>query len=103
MTIMLAPPGRTSVSALCLVQGLGANHCLISSGSVHALYTFSRGALMMRVSTSSRSAVVAALSAVVMLFSPFICGGNGVFFFRCCLCAWAWSGLLFLLLFFAHF
>src|SRR3982074_2421549 len=71
MTIMLAPPGRTSVSALCLVQGLGANHCLISSGSVHALYTFSRGALMMRVSTSSRSAVMAALSAVVMLFSPF--------------------------------
>src|SRR5262245_32723942 len=54
MTMKFAPPGRTSSSATGVVYGSGANHRLRSSGSVHALYTFSGGASIIRVKTSSR-------------------------------------------------
>src|SRR5262249_3469749 len=43
-----------SSSATGVVYGSGANHCLRSSGSVHALNTFSGGASIIRVRTSSR-------------------------------------------------
>src|SRR5687767_6290085 len=62
ITTMLVPPGRTSICASDVDQGLGANHCLRISGSVHAWYTFSRGALIIRVRTNSRFEAAVALA-----------------------------------------
>ena len=39
-------------------QGLGANHCLISSGSVQQRYSLSRGTAMSRVMTRSRTVLM---------------------------------------------
>src|SRR5689334_869892 len=58
MTTVFAPPTRTSSSACGVVYGAGANHCFSSSASVHARYSFSRGASIRRVSTRSRSPVM---------------------------------------------
>ena len=67
MTIRLLPPGRRSISAWVTVQGSGANHCFISSGSVQQRNSFSRGASIRRVRTSSRLGGV----AVVIVGSSF--------------------------------
>src|ERR1043166_9112103 len=61
MTMKLAPPGRTSVSACTVFHGAGVNHCTISWGSVQQRHSFSRGTSMSRVSTSSRSDVMVLL------------------------------------------
>src|SRR5277367_5262467 len=75
MTITLAPPGNTLSSAEGVVHGNGANHCLSSAGSVHARYTFSRGASMVRVRMRSRPSVVVVIGVllsnlVVRLLQP---------------------------------
>src|SRR5580700_10238201 len=58
MTIRKAPPGRASISQTGLVKPLGPHHFARCAGSVHILNTSSRGASMMRVRISSRSAAV---------------------------------------------
>src|SRR3954466_3496964 len=55
IVMQVEPPARTSITALIVLTGGGVNHCVISSGVVQQRYTFSRGALRMRVMTSSRS------------------------------------------------
>lgn len=57
---------------MCLAISNGPVTCLSSSGSVHARKTFSRGALMLRVNTSSRSEVGKASSVVVVVSVPFV-------------------------------
>ncbi|TVP40980.1 hypothetical protein NARC_50161 [Candidatus Nitrosocosmicus arcticus] len=44
MTIRFAPLGLGSVSTIGVVKGRGVNHCLMSSGSVHARNTLSNDA-----------------------------------------------------------
>jgi hypothetical protein len=57
MTIRLEPPERTSISACDTRQGGGQNHLGSSSGVVQHLNSLSAGTSMMRVRTSSRSAM----------------------------------------------
>src|SRR5690606_18506372 len=68
ITMVLLPPGRRSISALGVVNGLGANHFLRISGSVQARNTRSGSASKVRSSTRVCSVVFVA-SAVVMTFS----------------------------------
>src|SRR5438034_2015438 len=56
MTIRSKPPGRRSISQTGAVKSFGGNHWAICFGSVHALYTSSRGALNTRVVVKVRSA-----------------------------------------------
>src|SRR5205809_6972106 len=53
MTMRYVPPGRTSISQTGTVKVCGPHHSDICFGSVHALNTSVRGALMMRVKTIS--------------------------------------------------
>src|SRR5687768_10708167 len=70
----LDPPTRISVSTCAMVQGSGTNHCFINSGSVHALKSFSRGASMSLVRTSSRLWVVSVGLVSVLMVSCLIVG-----------------------------
>src|ERR1700722_4170591 len=55
-----APPGRMSMSQCVVTKPRGPHQRATCSGSVHALKTRLRGASMMRVTTSSRPAVLVA-------------------------------------------
>src|SRR3984957_4509937 len=55
-----APPGRMSMSQCVVTKPCGPHQRATCSGSVHALNTRVLGASMMRVTTSSRSAVLVA-------------------------------------------
>src|SRR5687768_4190199 len=79
MTTRLMPPGRTSVSALAIVHGLGTNHCIMSSGVVQARKIFSLGALSTRLSTRSRSVMVSLVAVVVLELMSV--GWDGWYFF----------------------
>src|SRR5580704_49001 len=67
MTIRKAPPGRASISQTGLVKPLGPHHFARCAGSVHILNTSSRGASMMRLRMSSRSAAAVAGCAIWMV------------------------------------
>src|SRR5262245_15072524 len=54
MTVRKIPPGRRSISHCDVVQGAGAHHFLMCSGSVQAFQISDRGASIVRSSTRSR-------------------------------------------------
>src|SRR6266511_1559747 len=56
MSARIFPPGRTSSSQVDSTNPSGANHFANCFGSVHALYTSSRGALKTRLVVRVRSA-----------------------------------------------
>src|SRR6266513_1468589 len=74
----MAPPGRASTSQTGAVKPCGPHHCATRFGSVHAANTRVRGALNVRVSTSSRSVLpgsgcpAASLAGMSLLLSLYL-------------------------------
>src|SRR5439155_411976 len=83
MWMRYRPPGRRSTSATGVVMSPGAVHCFISSGTVHARKTRSRGAAKVRRSrrvtgvTGVTGVTVDGQSRVAMVLSPGVRIGRG--------------------------
>src|SRR5262249_27461858 len=71
MWMRQVPPGRTSSWTSGLVKSFGPHHWAICSGCVQVLKTRARGALKIRVMTSSRSSVgVASAKPLIAILLP---------------------------------
>src|SRR5207249_5621146 len=80
MTMRYVPPGRTSISQTGTVKVCGPHHSDICFGSVHALNTSVRGALMMRVKTISffaRSTCILVVAVIWFVLSLRCLGASG--------------------------